>query len=111
MKRDRDDTDFRAVRAAYEQPEPSCPFCKSRGEEVLLQNSLAVVVRDQYPVCDWHLLIIPKRHTPDYFDLGTAEVRACQELLAAARNLVLQGDSAVSGFNVGINSGVVAGQT
>ena len=68
-------------------------------------------MRDHYPVSQWHLLTIPKRHTADYFDLGTAEVRACQQLLAEARNLVLKEDSAVLGFNVGINSGVVAGQT
>jgi ATP adenylyltransferase len=111
MKRDRDDTDFRAVRAAYERVEPGCPFCLTGDREVLLQNSLAVVVKDQYPVSERHVLIVPKRHTADYFDLGTAEVRACQQLLAAARTLVLQEDSTVLGFNVGINSGEVAGQT
>jgi ATP adenylyltransferase len=111
MKRDRDDTDFRAVRAAYENKEAECPFCSTGDRLILLQNSLAVVVRDQYPVSDWHLLVIPKRHTADYFDLGSAEVRACQQLLAEARNLVLKEDSTVSGFNVGINSGAVAGQT
>jgi 5-methylcytosine-specific restriction endonuclease McrA len=29
MKRDRDDTDFRAVRAAYDHREPECPFCST----------------------------------------------------------------------------------
>ena len=111
MKRDRDDTDFRAVRATYEHIEAGCPFCSTGDEMILLQNSLAVVVRDQYPVSEWHLLIIPKRHTADYFALGSAEVRACHQLLAEARNLVLKQDSTVRGFNVGINSGSVAGQT
>ena len=46
MKRDRDDTDFRAVRAAYEQSEAECPFCSIGDRMILLQNSLAVVVRD-----------------------------------------------------------------
>ena len=78
---------------------------------ILLQNSLALIVRDQYPVSEWHLLIIPKRHTAGYFALGSAEVRACHQLLAEARNLVLKQDSTVRGFNVGINSGSVAGQT
>jgi ATP adenylyltransferase len=111
MKRDRDDTDFRAVKAAYEHLEARCPFCSIGGGMILLQNSLAVIVRDQYPVSEWHLLIMPKRHTADYFDLGFPEVRACQQLIVEARNLVLKEDSTVSGFNVGINSGVVAGQT
>ena len=57
------------------------------------------------------LLVIPKRHTADYFDLGSAELRACQTLLAEARKLVLKKDPSVLGFNVGINSGAVAGQT
>jgi ATP adenylyltransferase len=106
MKRDRDATDFRAVRAAYQHMEAGCPFCSTGDKMILLQNSLAVVVRDQYPVSEWHLLIIPKRHTTDYFDLGCAEVRACQQLLAEARNFVVTQDSTVLGFNVG-----VAGQT
>jgi ATP adenylyltransferase len=110
MKRDRDDTDFRAVKAAYQHREAGCPFCLTGDQMTLLQNSLAVVVRDQHPVSEWHLLVIPKRHAADYFDLGSAEVRACQQLLAEARNLVLKEDSTV-GFNVGINSGAAAGQT
>ena len=111
MKRDRDDTDFRAVRAAYEHTEAGCPFCFTTDGTILLQNSLAVVVRDKFPVSEWHLLVIPKRHTTDYFDLGSAEVRACQTLLAEARNLVLKEDPTVLGFNVGTNSGAAAGQT
>ena len=110
MKRDRDATDFRAVRAAYEHVEPDCPFCASDREKVL-ENRLASVVKDAYPVAEGHLLAIPKRHAPDYFDLGTPEVRACQQLLAEARALLLQQDASIQGFNVGINSGVAAGQT
>ena len=127
MKRDRDDTDFRQHLAHLRRTSGflsqmafssctcsavrRCPFCSVSDEMILLQNSLAVVVRDQYPVSEWYLLVIPKRHTADYFDLGSAEVRACQTLLAEARNLVLNEDPTVLGFNVGINSGSVAGQT
>jgi hypothetical protein len=41
MKRDRDDTDFRAVRAAYEHMDAGCPFCLKGDATILLQNSLA----------------------------------------------------------------------
>jgi diadenosine tetraphosphate (Ap4A) HIT family hydrolase/5-methylcytosine-specific restriction endonuclease McrA len=111
MKRDRDDTDFRIVRVAYEHLEPGCPFCFIDDREVLLQNSLAVVIKDKYPVSELHVLIVAKRHTADYFDLGTSEVRACQQLLVEARALLLEQDSSILGFNIGINSGEVAGQT
>ena len=73
MKRDRDDTDFRAVRAAYEHVEAGCPFCFTGNGTILLQNSLAVALRDKFLVSEWHVLAIPKRHTADYFDLGSAE--------------------------------------
>jgi diadenosine tetraphosphate (Ap4A) HIT family hydrolase/5-methylcytosine-specific restriction endonuclease McrA len=111
MKRDRDDTDFRAVKEAYDRKLSECSFCATDNEDILLKNSLAIVIRDRYPVTERHLLVVPRRHTPDYFDLGTAELRACQQLLADARRLLLAEDASILGFNVGINSGEVAGQT
>jgi diadenosine tetraphosphate (Ap4A) HIT family hydrolase/5-methylcytosine-specific restriction endonuclease McrA len=111
MKRDRDDTDFRAVRREYERVEQGCPFCSISSGDVLLKNSLSVGIRDRYPVTDWHILVVPKRHTADYFDLGTAESRACDRLLAEAHSMIRKADPSVMGFNVGINSGEVAGQT
>jgi diadenosine tetraphosphate (Ap4A) HIT family hydrolase len=111
MKRDRDDTDFRAVRREYDRREPACPFCSFSTGDIFIENSLSVAVRDKYPVTDSHILVVPKRHTSDYFDLGTAESRACHRLITEARSLVCKSDPAVMGFNVGINNGEVAGQT
>jgi ATP adenylyltransferase len=75
------------------------------------ENSLAIVLKDKFPVTKGHVLVVPKRHTPDYFDLGTAELRACQQLLGETRVVLLQQDQSILGFNVGINSGTDAGQT
>src|SRR5262249_51224822 len=50
MKRDRDDTDFRAVRAAYASAEPTCPFCLTGDRRPLLENSLAIAIKDKHPV-------------------------------------------------------------
>jgi ATP adenylyltransferase len=66
MKRDRDDTDFRAVRREYERTERGCPFCSIARGDVLIENRLSVAVRDKYPVTDWHILVVPKRHTADF---------------------------------------------
>jgi hypothetical protein len=73
---------------------------------VLIANRLSVAIRDKYPVTDWHVLVVPKRHTSDYFDLGTVESRACHRLITEARSLICKADHSVAGFNVGINSGV-----
>jgi ATP adenylyltransferase len=62
---------------AYDRREQGCPFYSIPTGDILIENRLSIAVRDKYPVTDWHILVIPKRHTPDYFDLGTAESRAC----------------------------------
>jgi diadenosine tetraphosphate (Ap4A) HIT family hydrolase/5-methylcytosine-specific restriction endonuclease McrA len=110
MKRDRDNTDFRKVRAAHEERDSDCPFC-APGPEALLENRLARLIEDAFPVTQGHLLAIPKRHISDYFELGTAEVRACQQLIEQGRDLLGQRDASIAGFNVGINCGTTAGQT
>ena len=110
MKRDRDDTDFREVRASYDRREPGCPFCAMPEERVVAANELAYAVRDAYPVTDLHTLVIPKRRTPSYFGLGSAEAKACHLLLERAREEIRAEDSSVEGFNVGVNDGA-AGQT
>jgi diadenosine tetraphosphate (Ap4A) HIT family hydrolase len=110
MKRDRDDEDFRAVRASLDRREPDCPFCDPAPASRVLENSLAVVLRDAYPVSPDHLLVIPRRHVADYFELGMPEVRACQQLLREAERQ-LRADRSVTGVNVGVNCGEDAGQT
>lgn len=111
MKRDRDDTDFRAVRAAYDHGESACPFCVTGDRRIERQNSLAMVLSDAFPVTAGHSLVIPKRHTADYFDLGTAEVHACQQLIGEMRAALLTRDPSIVGFNIGVNCGEAAGQT
>jgi len=111
MKRDTDDTDLRAVRSAYDFRDMDCPFCDFSGREIVAENPLAVMIRDAYPVTKHHLLIVPRRHVADYFALGTAESRACDDLLRRARNLVNQWDPSITGANVGVNAGESAGQT
>ena len=111
MKRDRDNTDFRAVRESYSVREKGCIFCELQPERIISQNELAVVIRDGYPVTPLHSLIIPKRHIGDFFDLGTSEMKACNDLLRRAKDAIKEEDDSVAGFNVGVNIGEAAGQT
>ena len=107
MKRDRDDTDFRMIRESYRHREQGCLFCGIATERIISENELAYVIRDGFPVTDMHSLVIPKRHVASYFELGRPEINACNELLESARAEITQTDSAVTGFNVGINDGRV----
>jgi diadenosine tetraphosphate (Ap4A) HIT family hydrolase len=111
MKRDRDDTDFRAVRESYSVRKPGCIFCELLPERIIAQNELAFVIRDGFPVTPLHCLIIPKRHVTDFFELGTSEMKAGNFLLHEMKSAIEKEDGNVDGFNVGANVGEVAGQT
>lgn len=68
-------------------------------------------IPDLYPVTPGHHLIIPKRHVASYFDMTAEERRDVDSLLLRLREQILSDDQAVKGFNIGMNCGVVAGQT
>jgi diadenosine tetraphosphate (Ap4A) HIT family hydrolase len=78
---------------------------------VIAQKELAYAIRDGFPVTPLHSLVIPKRHVPDYFGLEAEELLAIDRLLHQLRAEILAQDPEVTGFNVGINAGAVAGQT
>lgn len=86
----------------------SCPFCLIN--EYVLENDLAFAIFDKFPVSKGHLLIIPKRHVADFFDLTTEEKKAIDDLLGKGKSL-LDSDYLPDGYNVGINCGEAAGQT
>ncbi len=116
MKRDRDDTDFRDVAESYAHREAGCVFCDA-DERVLtigkraFANELAIVIEDRFPVTERHVLILPRRHVVNYFDLYQPELNAIHALAHEARSLIEASDRLVTGFNLGINTGVSAGQT
>jgi len=111
MKRDRDDTDFREIRESYGRREGGCLFCEMAHDRIVDENELSYVIWDGFPVTSLHALVIPKRHVATYFDLGQAEINACNDLLRKTGELIMKKDSAVTGFNIGINNGEDSGQT
>ncbi len=66
---------------------------------------------DRYPVSRGHTLVIPRRHTPDYFSMTSEERRDAEDLIFRLRERLLAADASIEGFNVGMNCGEVAGQT
>jgi diadenosine tetraphosphate (Ap4A) HIT family hydrolase len=91
--------------------ENGCLFCSVSKERIIAENDLAFAIRDGSPVTELHTLIIPRRHVSDYFDLTKEELLACNELLRIVKEEILARDESVKGFNVGANSGLVAGQS
>jgi len=111
IKRDKDDTDFREIRASYKERDKTCLFCNTKKLKIINQNELAYIVRDSFPVTKYHSLIIPKRHVKTYFELGQAEINACNQLIFEEKGKIKSLDSSISGFNIGMNNGESAGQT
>ena len=111
MKRDHDSTDFRDLDTQYAHRVESCIFCKMEQGRIIEENNLAYLVLDNYPVTPMHMLVIPKRHFKEYFDIFQPELNAIQGLLKKGKEIALKEDKTVSGFNIGINSGQAAGQT
>ena len=89
----------------------SCIFCDMDAFDVQAENDYAYVINDAFPITEMHALIIPKRHVKTYFDLNADELGACHDLLNSMRSGILDEDSSVEGFNIGMNNGTVAGQT
>ena len=92
-------------------PNNPCLFCNIKGSGLADENKLAYASYDTYPVTNHHCLIIPKRHIKDYFDLTKEEIIACNQLIKKMKNKIEFKDNLVEGFNLGTNSGKVAGQS
>ena len=86
-----------------------CPFCNLEREKIL-ETEMSFAIYDGFPANEGHALIIPKRHTANYFDLSLEEQKDCIELLNRVKGIV-QAKYNPTGFNVGININESAGQT
>ena len=92
-------------------PNNPCLFCNIKESGLAIENELAYASYDTYPVSEMHCLIIPKRHVKDYFDLTDEEVVACNKLIVGIKKEIEIKDPTVKGFNIGTNSGKIAGQS
>ena len=92
-------------------PNNPCIFCSSKTQKIILENKLIYSTYDSYPVSKFHSLIIPKRHISSYFDLSNEEIIDINKIIFKMKSEIENKDKSVMGFNIGSNSGKVAGQT
>jgi diadenosine tetraphosphate (Ap4A) HIT family hydrolase len=88
----------------------TCPFCNMPEDRIITADDLVYCIRDKYPVSPGHILIITRRHAPDFFELTDDERRAMQAMLIKMKRM-LDAELNPQGYNVGINVGRSAGQT
>jgi len=77
----------------------------------IIENKTVFAIPDTSPVSRGHMLIIPKRHCLDYFEMTRQERCDAHELIQRLKNDILRNDPSVNGFNIGTNCGETAGQT
>jgi ATP adenylyltransferase len=99
------------ARALPQSMASSCPFCALPSGRIVATNSLAFALYDIAPVTALHMLVLPRRHIADYFDLTAEEKAAIDALLGRCRRDILARDPTVRGFNIAVNAGAAAGQT
>lgn len=95
-------------------PAPSdapCPFCDVRlRDQAVATRGSVFAVQDASPVTPGHLVVVTRRHTPDFFTMTPQERLDTLALLDDLRRRTLRRDPTVTGFNIGANCGRSAGQ-
>jgi diadenosine tetraphosphate (Ap4A) HIT family hydrolase len=90
----------------------TCPFChlgQNEEEPVVLENEHCQFLQEPKEVLIGSGIIIPKEHRETVFDLSEDEWTATFSLLKQLKEL-LDAEYEPQGYNIGWNSGSVAGQ-
>ena len=86
----------------------TCELCIP--SEVVLENALAYVRFDSNSLSRGHVLVVPKRHVADFFDMTADEQSAVLALLNQAHGSI-QTQHSPDGYNIGVNIGKAGGQS
>lgn len=89
----------------------NCKFCEIYSEKKFdFENELAFAFWDANPVSKGHIIFMTKRHVENFFETTKEEKRDLFELIDKAKNII-DNKYKPTGYNIGINCGVSAGQT
>jgi len=90
----------------------TCVFCyENARDKIIATHNSVFAIKDSHPVSEGHYLIIPKRHSADFFSLTQTEKADADALVQILRKNLLSEDKTITGFNIGTNAGESAGQT
>jgi diadenosine tetraphosphate (Ap4A) HIT family hydrolase len=110
MKLNPSDTDFR--KSEWPDVDPGCLFCPEKvTHRIVEEYNTVFAIKDGYPVSEGHHLIIPRRHTSDWFSMTENERRDSDALIRILRSRLSESDPTITGFNIGMNCGTSAGQS
>ena len=76
----------------------------------MAQTKLSFAFPDSFPVSKGHALVIPRRHVASIWEMTKEEYGDAFDLVRQVKD-ILQEKFEPQGFNIGVNCGVVAGQS
>lgn len=85
-----------------------CDLCKE--EMILFGDENAFVRYDNNSLSKGHVLVVPRRHVADFFEMTTSEKVSVFNLLDVARKKIGT-EYSPDGYNIGVNIGKAAGQS
>jgi diadenosine tetraphosphate (Ap4A) HIT family hydrolase len=85
-----------------------CELC--RPDMVLLEDALAYVRFDNNSLSRGHVLVVPRRHVANFFDMTAAEKASVIALLDSAKARI-EREHKPDGYNIGVNIGKAGGQS
>jgi len=86
-----------------------CPFCSPQANEIVLESDYCIFTQVPQSILIGSGLIIPRSHRETVFDLTEEEWHDTHGLLQRVK-ILLDERYKPDGYNIGWNSGAVAGQ-
>ncbi len=87
-----------------------CIFCSIPKERIIHESKNFVVTRDSFPISKGHTLIISKEHIQYFRELTDQSIVELFRLVKEMQEKMIN-EFYCNDFNIGINDGVIAGQT
>jgi diadenosine tetraphosphate (Ap4A) HIT family hydrolase len=77
---------------------------------VVAENAAAYARYDSNSLAPGHVIVVPRRHVADFFEMTAAEQAAVLELLNRS-HAIIRAKHSPDGYNIGVNVGSAAGQS
>lgn len=85
----------------------SCIFCQIVKKEIpsniLYEEEEAIVFPDIHPKASVHLLVVPKKHIPDFFNLADEKIK--ESLFRTVRRIIEKMGLEKKGYRLVVNGG------
>jgi len=85
-----------------------CELCVPA--RVVAENAAAYACYERNSLAPGHVIVVPRRHVADFFDMTAAEQAAVLDLLNRSHELI-GAEYSPDGYNIGVNVGKAAGQS